>query len=332
MRLKIRPQIADVWGGHGRIGRETRGGDGRRDGIGLAIARRVSRDGASVTLLARDEDRLRAAASSLASPTHVAPCDIRQRKTLDRAFDGAVAALGPIHALVAAAGIGGPNADGAGDRFDDLVATNLVGTYSCAQAAVRNLAPGPLVRHIVVVSSILARIGVPGLHGLLRVEGRAARTRAFAGGGARLRERPGERNLPRLGRHGHGVGGNGPTRGGKRRNTRGRVSRCDEGCSTRAHVVAGRRRGSRRPAALGRRARGHRPGDRPERRRPDGLGGPDGDGGRIWHVRRKTPLLSDFGCVRPLDLNLPTAYLRASSRKSTAAVVGGARLRRRELQ
>ena len=138
---------------------------GAGTGIGLAVARRLSRDGANVTLLARDEDRLRAAASSLAGPTHVAPCDIRQRKAVDGAFGLAVTALGPIHALVAAAGIGGPNADGAGDRFDDLVATNLVGTYSCAQAAVRNLAPGPVVRHIVVVSSILARIGVPGYAG-----------------------------------------------------------------------------------------------------------------------------------------------------------------------
>jgi NAD(P)-dependent dehydrogenase (short-subunit alcohol dehydrogenase family) len=90
-------------------------------GIGLAIARRVSRDGASLTLLGRDEDRLRAAASSPVGPTRVAPCDIRQRKAVDGAFGLAVSALGPIQALVAPAGIGGPNADGAGDRFDDLV-------------------------------------------------------------------------------------------------------------------------------------------------------------------------------------------------------------------
>ena len=138
---------------------------GAGTGIGLAIARRVSRDGASVTLLARDGDRLRAESSSLAGPTNVAECDIRRRKDVDRAFDAAVAALGPIHALVAAAGIGGPNEPGSDDRFDDLVATNLVGAYSCVQAAVRNLAPGPVARHVVVISSILARIGVPGYTG-----------------------------------------------------------------------------------------------------------------------------------------------------------------------
>ena len=138
---------------------------GAGTGIGLAIARRLSRERASVTLLARDGDRLAVAASSLPGPTHVAACDVKVRKAVDRVFGEAAAALGPIHALVAAAGIGGPNAAGADDRLDELVATNLVGTYSCVQAALRNLAPGPVARHIVVVSSILARIGVPGYTG-----------------------------------------------------------------------------------------------------------------------------------------------------------------------
>lgn len=96
-----------------------------------------------MTLLARDADRLRAAASSLTGPTHVVECDIRQRKAVDKAFAGAAAALGPIHALVASAGIGGPNEAGSDDRFDDLVATNLIGRYSCVQAALGHLAPGP---------------------------------------------------------------------------------------------------------------------------------------------------------------------------------------------
>jgi len=138
---------------------------GAGTGIGLAIARRLAREGASVTLLARDESRLEAAAATLGGPAHVASCDIRARKAVDRTFAAAAAALGPVHALVAAAGIGGPNEDGPADRFDDLVATNLLGTYYCARAAVRYLAPGPVARHIVVLSSILARIGVPGYAG-----------------------------------------------------------------------------------------------------------------------------------------------------------------------
>ena len=88
-------------------------------------------------------------------------CDIRDRSAVDEAFARAAARLGAIHALIANAGIGGPNPPGPDDRFDELVATNLVGTYSCVRAAQRHLAPGPATRHIVVTASVLARIGVP---------------------------------------------------------------------------------------------------------------------------------------------------------------------------
>jgi NAD(P)-dependent dehydrogenase (short-subunit alcohol dehydrogenase family) len=76
-----------------------------------------------------------------------------------------VRANGPVHALCANAGLGGPNEDGPGDRFDDLVATNLTGTYHCVRAVLPHLAPGPAARHVVITSSILARIGVPGYTG-----------------------------------------------------------------------------------------------------------------------------------------------------------------------
>lgn len=138
---------------------------GAGTGIGRAIARRLAGEGASLTLIARDHSRLDGVAASLGRPTYVGSCDIRKRKRVDRVMAAAADALGPIHGLVAASGLGGPNADGAGDRFDDLVATNLAGTYYCARAAVRHLAPGPERRSIVVVSSILARIGVPGYTG-----------------------------------------------------------------------------------------------------------------------------------------------------------------------
>jgi NAD(P)-dependent dehydrogenase (short-subunit alcohol dehydrogenase family) len=68
----------------------------------------------------------------------------------------------PLDALVANAGIGGPNADGAGDRFDDIVRTNLYGTYWCIRAAIPHLPDGG---RVVVTSSILARIGVAGYTG-----------------------------------------------------------------------------------------------------------------------------------------------------------------------
>jgi len=132
-------------------------------GIGKAIAERLVADGATLTLLARDVERLREVAGPIGAGT--AACDVRDRGQVDAAFATAAAERGPIHALVANSGLGGPNADGPDDRFDDLVATNLAGTYYSSRAALRHLAPGPDARHLVVIASILARIAVPGYTG-----------------------------------------------------------------------------------------------------------------------------------------------------------------------
>jgi NAD(P)-dependent dehydrogenase (short-subunit alcohol dehydrogenase family) len=122
---------------------------GAGTGIGRAIARRLAEEGARLTLLARDESRLRDVAPGAATKS----VDIRDRGAVRAAFDE------PLDALVANAGIGGPNEPGEGDRWDDIVQTNLYGTYWCCRAAEPHLADGG---RIVVTSSILARIGVPG--------------------------------------------------------------------------------------------------------------------------------------------------------------------------
>jgi NAD(P)-dependent dehydrogenase (short-subunit alcohol dehydrogenase family) len=122
---------------------------GAGTGIGRAIARRLAEEGARLTLLARDETRLRDVVPGAATKS----VDIRDRDAVQAAFDE------PLDALVANAGIGGPNEPGAADRWDDIVQTNLHGTYWCCRAAEPRLADGG---RIVVTSSILARIGVPG--------------------------------------------------------------------------------------------------------------------------------------------------------------------------
>lgn len=141
---------------------------GAGTGIGRAIALRLASEGARVTLFARTRENLEATARSIRSAgakAFVVAGDVREQRAVDDGFAAAVAEHGSLFALVANAGIGGPNADGPHDRFDDLVATNLVGTYSCLRAAQRHLVPGPEARHLVVIASILARIGVGGYTG-----------------------------------------------------------------------------------------------------------------------------------------------------------------------
>jgi NAD(P)-dependent dehydrogenase (short-subunit alcohol dehydrogenase family) len=125
---------------------------GAGTGIGRAIAERLASEGARLTLLARDESRLRGVVDGASTRS----VDIRDRDAVAAAFSES------LDALVANTGIGGPNEPGDGDRFDDIVQTNLYGTYWCARAAEPLLPDGG---RIVVTSSILARIGVAGYTG-----------------------------------------------------------------------------------------------------------------------------------------------------------------------
>ncbi len=121
---------------------------GAARGIGLAIAERLASEGARLTLLDRDEPRLDGAT--------IRVVDISDREAVFAAFTE------PLDALVANAGIGGANEPGENDRFDEILRTNLYGTYWCVRAAEPLLADGG---RIVVTSSILSRIGVAGYTG-----------------------------------------------------------------------------------------------------------------------------------------------------------------------
>ena len=152
---------------------------GAGSGIGRAIALRFAADGARVSLLGRRVSALDATMALGDGPGALAShaCDVRDGESVRSAMASAVEAYGPVDVAISNAGIGGPNGpcfqeEGAEDRFDDLVSTNLGGTYRFFRAALEHLSPeapdahgaGPR-RHLLAVSSILARIGVAGYSG-----------------------------------------------------------------------------------------------------------------------------------------------------------------------
>lgn len=140
---------------------------GAGTGIGLAIAQRLVQEGATLSLIARDGERLQQAAEGLsgASPWS-ASCDIRNEAETHSVIAEAAQSQGPFDGVVANSGIGGSNEPGPQDRFDDLVATNLAGTYHTFRAVQEHLKPAISGRrHMVAISSILARIGVGGYTG-----------------------------------------------------------------------------------------------------------------------------------------------------------------------
>jgi NAD(P)-dependent dehydrogenase (short-subunit alcohol dehydrogenase family) len=89
-------------------------------GIGKAIALRLARDGARLSLLARGEDALAETAAEIGG-AFVRGLDIRDGAKVDAAFAAAAEENGPIDAFVANSGSGGPNEPGDGDRFFELV-------------------------------------------------------------------------------------------------------------------------------------------------------------------------------------------------------------------
>lgn len=136
---------------------------GAGTGIGRAIALELSSMGASVGLIGRTRETLEAVARDAKDETCVVTADVQDRGAVDEAFARIAKKLGPLHAVIANAGIGGPNDLGGGDRWDAIVRTNLDGAYFTLRAFEAQLAPGKDWRHAIVISSCVARFGVPGI-------------------------------------------------------------------------------------------------------------------------------------------------------------------------
>ena len=137
---------------------------GAGSGIGRAIALKLAESGFEIFLLGRDLEKLEQTRALLPSPdTHTSiAADVRDAKSLRQGFLDAD--MTSLHTIVACAGIGGENHYGPEDRWSDIVSTNLDGTYYTINEALPylRLERKEDFRHIVLISSVLARIGVPG--------------------------------------------------------------------------------------------------------------------------------------------------------------------------
>lgn len=132
---------------------------GGATGIGRAVAVRLAKDGARVAITGRAAPRLAEAAAQIGARAYT--LDVREEASC-RAVMAAVAAdLGPPSIVIANAGIGGTNEPGPRDRWGEILSTNLDGAYFTVRAAVPHFPSGARC-DVVLVSSILAKIGVPG--------------------------------------------------------------------------------------------------------------------------------------------------------------------------
>ena len=134
-------------------------------GIGKAIAIRLASEGAKVSLMARNLERLQSVVDEIRDSGGNAQCftcDITNQSSVQTSIAKAVEMFGPLRGVVANSGVGGANFPGENDRFDIVVQTNVYGTYYTLRAAQEHLIKDGKATHMVVTSSCLARFGVPG--------------------------------------------------------------------------------------------------------------------------------------------------------------------------
>jgi NAD(P)-dependent dehydrogenase (short-subunit alcohol dehydrogenase family) len=158
---------------------------GGASGIGLGVARRLAADGCAVAILDRNGGAAKAAAHELQSAdcqAVAAEVDVTDRPSVDAAFTGIRAELGPVAILVTSAGIEAfdPLLDIVPSRWDHVLAVNLTGTFACAQAAAADMVAGGWGR-IVTISSQSAQSGAPNMaHYAASKGGVIALTKALA--------------------------------------------------------------------------------------------------------------------------------------------------------
>lgn len=132
---------------------------GAGSGIGRAMAQTLSAAGHQCILLGRSQSALNETLNTLQGDRHrVITADVRDIASLQQA---AVQLSNiTINGLLANAGIGGENYWGEADRWDDIIGTNLTGTYNFVNTFLPLLRMASGTKHIIITSSVLARLGV----------------------------------------------------------------------------------------------------------------------------------------------------------------------------
>jgi NAD(P)-dependent dehydrogenase (short-subunit alcohol dehydrogenase family) len=138
------------------------GGEGS---IGMATARALAAEGASVFLAGISEAGLRAGAAALGPRAAWQLTDVTDSAQVKAAVDAAVARFGRLDVVIANAGIAGatgPIADYPEDAFDQTLAVHVRGAFLLAKHAVPHLGAGASV---IITSSVVGLTAAPHIAG-----------------------------------------------------------------------------------------------------------------------------------------------------------------------
>jgi 3-oxoacyl-[acyl-carrier protein] reductase len=184
---------------------------GAGQGMGRAIALRLSELGASVAALDLNADAIQETVAAMSSPGKAIICNVSDSAEVNSAFAEVEAALGDISVLVNNAGTGRAPGDGSdqmyalmGQRNEELAASgdsethvdhlifmedegwqgvmgvNLNGAFYCTRAAVRSMVRSGIAGSIVSIASTAAQSGEGPVHYVTSKAALIGMTRALA--------------------------------------------------------------------------------------------------------------------------------------------------------
>ena len=135
---------------------------GASSGIGAALARGFSAQGAHVVLSGRDEARLEGVAATLETDTLVLPFDVTDEPAMHAATQKAIEWRGGVDIFVANAGISQRSAavDTEMEVYRRIIAVDLTAQIAAAQALLPHMTARASGR-LVFVSSVAGKIGIP---------------------------------------------------------------------------------------------------------------------------------------------------------------------------
>jgi 3-oxoacyl-[acyl-carrier protein] reductase len=138
---------------------------GAGQGIGLAIARELSRVGATVVVFDIRQEAAEKAARSLGNGAVAYPVDVTDSRQVNASVSAVVERLGQVDILVNNAGILGGNVrveDTPDDLWDSVIDRNLKSVFLCSRAVV-----GPMSSRgsgsIISMASVAGKEGNPGM-------------------------------------------------------------------------------------------------------------------------------------------------------------------------
>jgi 2-hydroxycyclohexanecarboxyl-CoA dehydrogenase len=112
-------------------------------GIGAAIALALAADGAHVTIMGRDKEKLAAVSSELGGSSHALPlvADVTDSASIETALTSARRQFGPVHMLVNNAGQAASSKFAKMDEafWNRIMAVNVTGTFLCTRAVISDM-------------------------------------------------------------------------------------------------------------------------------------------------------------------------------------------------